>query len=79
MINIGDKITLRVSLQTMPKNSEFWTLIGTANLVIVNTKTLPGPIPHIIKSRSASLEVTADAIHTGILKLIPHGMQNNKI
>lgn len=79
MINIDDKITLKVGLQTISKDSEFGALTGTANLVVVDTKTLHEPIPYIIKSRGAGLEVTADAVRTGILKLIPYGIQNDKI
>lgn len=75
MINKDSVISLKVGLQLMPRDGEFGSLKGTANLVVVNTKTLADPIPHVIKSRGAGLEVTADAIRTGILKLMPYGIE----
>ena len=74
MINKNGNITLKVGPRMMPQNGEFGSLKGTANLVVVDTSTLADPIPHVIKSQGAGLEVTADAIRTGILKLIPHGI-----
>ena len=79
MINVDNKIILKVGLQNIPKDSEFGTLTGTANLVVIDTETLAEPIPHIIKSRGAGLSVTADAIRAGVLKLMPYGVKNNKV
>ena len=71
-------VDLRVGLKKMPRDSEFGTLKGTANLVVIETDTLNQPVPHVIKSRGAGLAVTADALRTGILRLMPYGAQRYK-
>jgi len=71
-------VDLRVGLKKMPRDSEFGALKGTANLVVIETDTLNQPVPHVIKSRGAGLAVTADALRTGILRLMPYGAQRYK-
>lgn len=70
----GNSIEISVKLNTYPKDSDFGSLSGTANLVVIETDTLEAPIPHVIKSRGAGLGVTADALRTGVSKMLPIGV-----
>lgn len=69
-----NNIEISVKLKCCPKDSDFGSLTGTANLVIIETDTLQAPVPHVIKSRGAGLGVTADAVRTGISKMVPTGV-----
>jgi len=62
------KKIIKVWLKSFDKNSEFWQLNWTANIAIIETETLLNPIPHVIKSRGAWIEVTAESVISGILK-----------
>ena len=69
-----NNIEIGVRLKCCPKDSDFGSLTGTANLVVIETDTLRSPVPHLIKSRGAGLGVTADAVRTGISKMVPTGI-----
>jgi len=71
------EIILEVWLKNMPKDSEFWPLVWTANLVVIDTESLNNPVPHVIKSRGAGLAVTADAIRVWIAKLVPKWLERS--
>ena len=70
----NNSLEISVKLKSCPKYSEFGSLSGTANLVEIETDILEAPIPHVIKSRGAGLEVTAAAVRTGISKMLPLGI-----
>ena len=70
----NNKLSLKVWLKSVSKNSDLWGLSWTTNLAIVETEILQNPIPHTIKSRWAGLEVTAGAVRVGIAKMIPNNI-----
>ena len=70
MIVENEKVTLRVSLKSVPKNSDLWTLSWTSNLALVETDILWNPLPHVIKSRWAGLAVTAGAVRVWIARML---------
>ncbi len=72
---IGKKINLKVWLKSVPKNSDLGTLAWTSNLAIVETNILKSPLPHVIKSRWAWLEVTAWAVRVWIAKMLPNNIK----
>jgi len=67
----NNKLTLKVGLKKVLKNSDLWQLSWTANLAIVETEILQEPIPHLIKSRWAWLAVTAASVRIWIAKMLP--------
>lgn len=69
------KVTLKVWIKSIPKNSDLWTLEWTSNLALVETGILKSPLPHVIKSRWAWLEVTAWAVRVGIAKMLPNNIK----
>ena len=71
----SEKPVLTVGLKPFPKESDFGGLKGTANLVRVETEILKNPVPHVIKSRGAGLEVTAGAVRVGIARMLPFGLE----
>lgn len=72
--NTNWKIDLRVWLKEFPINSDLWSLSGTSNLVIVESKILENPLPHVIKSRWAGLWVTAWSVRVWISKMLPQNL-----
>ncbi len=70
----GNNVDMTVGLKFRPKDSEFGSLKGTANIFIAETGTLENPVPHVIKSRGAGLEVTADSVRVGVAKMLPGGI-----
>lgn len=64
-------ITLKVSLQEVPKQSHFGILEGTLNKLVVVTKTHPENKPYQLISQGAGLEVTAQNIRGDLLYLLP--------
>ncbi len=71
MNNENGKLLLEVGLMSVEKNSDLWTLAGTSNLALISTDILSEPLPHVIKSRWAWLEVTAWAVRVWISKMLP--------
>lgn len=69
------KINLKVWIKSFPKNSDLWTLAWTSNLALVETSILKSPLPHVIKSRWAGLEVTAWAVRVWIAKMLPNNIK----
>jgi homoserine dehydrogenase len=68
------ELKLRVWLKFVSKNSDLWSLKGSANLAIVETNILCSPIPHVIKSRWAGLAVTAGAVRVWIAKMLSNNI-----
>ncbi len=66
----NNTVKLSVGIKSVPKNSDLWSLSGTANIAIVETEILKKPVPHVIKSRGAGLAVTAGAVRVWIAKMI---------
>ncbi len=75
MKNNDGKLSLKVWLEAVERNSDLGTLSGTSNIAIVETDILQNPLPHVIKSRWAGLEVTAGAIRVGIAKMLPQSLK----
>ncbi len=63
-----------VGPQFVDINSDFGGLEGTVNLVEIESDILQAPMPHIIKSRGAGLDVTAAAVRVGVAKMLPVGL-----
>lgn len=65
------KATVKVGLASVDALSDMWGVSGTSNIAIVETDILSDPLPHVIKSRGAWLEVTAWSVRVGIAKMLP--------
>ncbi len=65
----GENLVLSIGLKNCSQKSDFGALTGTANLVRIETDFCAEPIPHVIKSRGAGLEVTAASVRAGILTM----------
>lgn len=72
MIRENWKIKLNVWIKSVPKNSDLWNISWTTNIAVVETDILKEPLPHIIKSRWAWLEVTAWSVRIWISKMLPN-------
>jgi homoserine dehydrogenase len=70
----NNKVTFKVWLKSVPKNSDLWTLAWTSNISIIETDILRNPYPHVIKSRWAWLAVTAWSVRIWIAKMLPHNI-----
>lgn len=68
-------IKLKVWIESVPVNSDLWTLSWTSNLAVVETEILEEPLPHVIKSRWAWLAVTAWAVRVWIAKMLPNSIK----
>lgn len=64
----GDQVKLQVRLQEVERDSAIGSLSGTENIMVAQTRYMSDPIPHVIKSRGAGLEVTASAMRLGVLE-----------
>ena len=74
----NNKLVLKVGIKKIDKNSDLWNLSWTSNIAIVETEILKNPMPHIIKSRWAGLEVTAWAVRVWISEMLAHDVVNYK-
>lgn len=62
------KISMKVWLKKVPKNSDFWTANWTLNVAVIETEIMANPMPHSLKSRWAGLLVTAWSLREWISK-----------
>jgi homoserine dehydrogenase len=63
----NESVSLKASLQEVPKNSPLGLLKGTANKIVIVSQTYPEENPYIIESPGAGLELTAQNIRRDLL------------